>query len=120
MIFIVDENVSYSVVDSLRMLSYEVISIAEKGHSGTKDEKVYKLTVENKAVLITRDFHFTNNFRFPSKNTKGIIYIRVGNLRSDEEVSLIERFLRNYSLETISGTLVTIYRDGVKIRPPAD
>jgi predicted nuclease of predicted toxin-antitoxin system len=79
---IIDENVSYGVAERLRMGGYDVIFISEKPERGMSDEDIYALIVEEEAVLITRDYHFTNPIRFPVEKTNGIIYIRHGNLRS--------------------------------------
>jgi len=51
--------------------------------------------VREQAVLVTRDYHFTNPIRFPAEKTAGIIYIRHGNLKSEEEIMLMENFLHN-------------------------
>ncbi len=68
------------------------------------------------ALLITRDYHFTNAIRFPAIATKGILYIRRGNLTAAEEITLIHGFLSRHAADTFSGKLVTIYKDAVKIR----
>ncbi len=113
---VVDESVSYAVVKELRKLEYEVISIGEKPLSGLQDEGVYNFAVKEKAILITRDFHFTNSLRFPPQETGGIIYIRNGNLRAEEEVALIARLFRFHNLDIIKGKLVTLYKKSMKVR----
>jgi predicted nuclease of predicted toxin-antitoxin system len=69
--FVVDESVSYAVVEKLQEFKHEVISIA-KDFSSLKDQDVYKLAVAEKAVLITRDHHFNNSIRFPQKKQTGL------------------------------------------------
>jgi hypothetical protein len=54
--------------------------------------------------------------RFPAEKTKGIIYIRHGNLKSEEEIMMVENCLRSHDLEILQGKLVTLYRDSVKFR----
>ena len=79
------------------------------------DDDVYALALREQAVLITRDYHFTNPIRFPvGKNI--IIYIRHGNLRSEEEIRMVESFLRAHDPEVFQGRLVMLYRDSVRIR----
>ncbi len=112
---VIDENVSYGVAKRLRMIGYDVISISEMPGRGMSDEDVYALTLREQAVLITRDYHFTNPIRFPvEKNI--IIYIRHGNLRSEEEIRMVESFLRAHDLEVFQGKLITLYKDSVRIR----
>ncbi|MCH8127885.1 DUF5615 family PIN-like protein [candidate division KSB1 bacterium] len=76
----VDESVSYGIASYLRNEGYNVIAIAEKETSGLKDSDVFQIIKRENAVLITRDHHFTNNLRFPTKETACIIFIRKGNL----------------------------------------
>lgn len=113
---VVDESVSHGVVDTLREAGYSVIAIAESPRSGTADEDIFRLAIEDSAVLITRDYHFTNAVRFPPGRTEGIIYIRRGNLKAAEEISLIRRFLSVHPHKEYSGKLVTLYKDSVRIR----
>jgi len=113
---VIDENVSYGVVELLRMIRYDVISISEMPERGMSDEAIYALILREEAVLITRDYHFTNPVRFPAEKTNGIIYIRHGNLRSEEEIRMVENFLHSHDLEVFQGKLVTLYRDGIRIR----
>ena len=113
---VVDESVSYGVVLTLREAGYDITAIAEAPTSGSSDENIFKLVTENYAVLITRDYHFTNAVRFPPDKTGGIIYIRRGNLTADEEIELVERFLTNHPSVKYSGKLVTLYKDSVRIR----
>lgn len=114
--FVLDESVSYSLAEVLRDNGYPVIAIAESNTSGLSDVEVYKMVVANEAVLITRDYHFTNAIRFDPVMTKGIIYIRHGNLTTPEEISLVQNFLEKHPAEILSGKLVTLYRDSAKIR----
>jgi predicted nuclease of predicted toxin-antitoxin system len=114
--FVVDESVSYAVVEKLRELEYEVISVA-KDYTSLKDQDVYKLAVAEKAILITRDYHFTNSIRFPPEKTNGIVYIRHGNLKSEEEARFVLEFAKKYIPEKIRGSLIILQKRGIKIRP---
>ncbi|MEW6215149.1 MAG: DUF5615 family PIN-like protein [Nitrospirota bacterium] len=113
---VVDESVSYGVAVTLREAGHSVIAIAESPTSGIIDEDIFNLVIENSAVLITRDYHFTNAVRFPPDRTGGIIYIRRGNLTSAEEIALVQKFLSAYPHEEYLGRLATLYKDSVKIR----
>jgi len=115
--FIVDENVSFSVVKKLRALGYVVSAIAEK-YASTKDQKIYEMGVKEKAILITRDYHFTNPFRYPPEKTEGIVYMRHGNLKSKDEVDIVIRFLKTCDFVKIKGSLVILDKKSIKIRPP--
>ena len=77
---VVDESVSFGLAATLREAGHSVTAIAESPTSGIIDEDIFNLVIKNSAVLITRDYHFTNAVRFPSDKTGGIIYVRSGNL----------------------------------------
>lgn len=113
---VLDESVSYGLAEVLRHEGHEIIAIAEAATAGNADEEVFELACEVKAVLITRDYHFTNNLRFPADKTSGIIYIRHGNLTSEEEIRMVEQFLSKHSSIEYSGRLATLYKNSVKIR----
>ena len=115
--FVIDENVSYSVVDALASLKHTTISIAKEFPS-ISDKDVYEKVVEEQAILITRDYHFTNPVSFPSEYSAGVIDIRPGNLTASEEVRMVLKFLRDYKPENIRGALVTLYKGSIKIRSP--
>ncbi len=113
---VIDENVSLGLIASLERLGHNVFAIAESSERGMDDQTVFELCRENKSLLITRDYHFTNPIRFPADKIKGIIYIRHGNLRSDEEIEILERFLAEFTPDSFSGKLVTLSKLNVKIR----
>ncbi len=113
---VLDENVSLGLADKLRNHDYNVISIAEGPDRGFTDDEIFTLCKKTKSILITRDYHFTNPIRFPTKGTEGIIYIRHGNLRSKEEIKLVERFLTEYQIGNITGKLVLLAKDGITLR----
>jgi predicted nuclease of predicted toxin-antitoxin system len=113
---VLDESVSYGLGEVLRHEGHEIIAIAEASTAGNADEEVFRLACDIKAVLITRDYHFTNHLRFPADKTSGIIYIRHGNLTSEEEIQLVTTFLSKHPSAEYSGRLTTLYRNSVKIR----
>lgn len=112
----IDENVSYGLVERLRMMGYDVISISELAKRGTSDKDIYALILREHAILVTRDYHFTNPVRFPTEKTEGIIYIRQGNLTSEEETKIVENCFYSHDVEVFQGKLVTLYKDGMRFR----
>ncbi len=57
---VLDESVSYGLAEVLRHEGHEIIAIAESKTSGNSDEEVFSFACKIMAVLITRDYHFTN------------------------------------------------------------
>jgi len=113
--FVVDENVSFGLVEALRKVREEVLAIIEDNR-GISDTAVFNLAQKDKAILITRDYHFTNPMRFASSEVKAIIYIQQGNLSSVKEIQLVMNFLKKHTLNQFKGKLVTLYKDSAKIR----
>lgn len=114
---LVDENVSIAVAARLRAAGHDVVSIAETADRGVDDASVYELAVAQGAVLVTRDHHLTNELRFPASRCAAVLYIRHGNLQSEEEASLVCEFVATQPLDDYLGQFVTLYRDGFRIRP---
>ena len=113
---LVDENVSLSLSPRLKALGHEVEHISEIANKGIPDEKVWELAQDGPRLLITRDFHFTNQYRFDSSTVLGIVYIRIGNLKVEDEMALVEHFLKNHTFEQYKGRLVTLSQEHTKIR----
>jgi predicted nuclease of predicted toxin-antitoxin system len=113
---VVDESVSFGVATYLRRQRHDVIAIAEATTSGLEDTDVFEIVKQENAVLITRDHHFTNSLRFPSEETTCIIFIRKGNLTSQEEIDLIKWFFESYEISNFKGRLITISKNQVRVR----
>jgi predicted nuclease of predicted toxin-antitoxin system len=113
---VIDESISYGVVSLLRDEGHSVIAVAEQPTSGSEDEAIFEIVRKEKAILITRDHHFTNNLRYPPQYTAGIIFLRKGNFKSDQEINLIKNFLTKFAIQDFEGKLVTLDPGSVKIR----
>lgn len=116
MFFLIDENVSFGLVECLRAKGHQVVSIVEAHNQGLSDNKIFASVQKDKSVIVTRDHHFTNPVSFPAEKTAGIIYIRHGNLCSEEEIKLVENFLLRHSPEQYYGKLVLLSKDEIYIR----
>jgi len=116
MFFLIDENVSFGLVECFRAKGYQVVSIVEAHAQGLSDNEIFTSAQKYKAVIITRDHHFTNPISFPVEKTAGIIYIRQGNLCSEEEIKLVESFLIRHSPEQYYGKLVLLSKNEIYIR----
>ena len=113
--FVVDENVSFGLVEALRKAREEVLAIIEDNR-GISDTAVFNLAQKDKAILITRDYHFANPMKFGSSKVEAIIYVQQGNLSSVKEIQLVMNFLKKHTLNEFTGKLVTLYKDSTRIR----
>ncbi|MFB0545415.1 MAG: DUF5615 family PIN-like protein [Anaerolineae bacterium] len=114
---VLDENVSLGLAEPLRRAGHEVLAITEMAAwQGMSDDGVWALARDQQALLITRDYHFTNAIRFRPEEVLAVIYIRRGNLRSEEEIELVTRFLSGYDLADYAGKLITLSPGVTQIR----
>ena len=113
---LLDENVSLDLAAWLRKNSYPVHCIVESRHRGMSDKDVWELARKQQSILITRDYHFTNPARFSPNEIFAIIYIRHGNLRSQEEVQRVKNFLSFHPEKEFQGKLVTLSKYDITIR----
>jgi len=116
MTYLLDENVSLLLAQILRGYGNNVRAVCEFAERGLSDVEVWELIKGSETVLITRDYHFTNPYRFPTTEIGGIIFIRSANLKAIVEASLVEKFVTHYPHESYKQKLVTLSRDSVKIR----
>jgi predicted nuclease of predicted toxin-antitoxin system len=113
---VVDENVSRGLAPVLRKQKYKVWAVAETNRRGISDELVWLEARKKQAILITRDYHFTNPSRFPPQDVFAIVYIRHGNLTCEQEVKLVQGFFMNHAEDIFQGRLVTLSPFQVTIR----
>jgi predicted nuclease of predicted toxin-antitoxin system len=113
---VLDENVSSGLSGALASVGFDVFRVGMDLPSGSTDDEVFTLVRKERAILITRDHHFTNPIRFNAAKTNGIVYIHHGNLSSDQEIGIVADFLTQNSPDTFAGRLVTLYRKTVRIR----
>ena len=113
---VVDENVSADVGVMLRSRGHQVVAISDMAHRGLIDRDIWDLTLKESAILITRDYHFTNPIMFNLSETAGVIYLRRGNLTSQMEVRIVERFLSTHRPEEFRGRLVSLSPNSTRIR----
>jgi len=116
MLIVLDENVSLALACALQQAGHEVIAIAETAERGMTDDEVWELAKAQRAILITRDHGFTNPVRFRAQEVEAVIYIRRGNLCSEEEAALVMDFLATHAVNAYTGCLVTLWPGGARIR----
>lgn len=114
--FLFDESVSLAACDRLKELGHDVVHAVRAGLSGAPDQTVLEYAVAEKRVLVSRDYHFTNPVRFPTRGTPGIVYLRRGNLTSEQEAELLARFVVEPDLSMVSGHLVTVSLHETSVR----
>ncbi len=74
--FKLDENFSPSLTALFHESGYDAHSVFEEQLSGSKDENINQVCLEENRCLVTLDLDFANILRFPAEKTPGIIVVR--------------------------------------------
>lgn len=114
--FLLDENVCLDLAEVLRKSGHSVTAITEIAERGMTDDEVWQIAIKNQSILITRDYHFTNPTRFNPVEIQGIIFVRPGNLSSQEEILLVQKFLDRISPAHYIGKLSILAKSGFRVR----
>ncbi len=111
-----DENLFEPIIDYLRSLGHDVLSIRDSGLSGISDDKVYQLACKEDRVIITMDKDFSRSFRFPPERCGGIVVVKIYKRSVEETLSIFKKFYKSIREEDIFRNLVIITPEGVRIR----
>src|SRR3990172_5094936 len=72
-----DENLFEPIIDYLRKLGHDVLSIRDTSHSGISDDEIYTLACREKRVIMTMDKDFSRILRFPPERCGGIVVVKI-------------------------------------------
>ncbi len=79
-----NENLFEPIIDYLRSLGNDVLSIRDSGLSGISDDEVFERACKENMVIITMDKDFTRIFRFPPERCGGIVVAKIYKRTVDE------------------------------------
>ncbi len=116
---LLDENVPVSIqpwIEAQRP-SWQVFHVLHVGLGGKTDLEVLAWSQENQAVIITFDGDFINNPKITGQNHFGIIRMRIHPTTIEETQCALKRLLSEFSDDAISGALISIGRDKIRVRP---
>ena len=111
-----NENLFEPIIDYLRSLGNDVLSIRDSGLSGISDDDVYKRACKENMVIITMDKDFTRTFRFPPERCGGIVVAKIYKRTVDETLTIFKKIYQSIKEEDIKGNLIIITPEGVRIR----
>lgn len=113
---VADENLFEPIIEFLKSLGHDVMSVRDRGLSGISDDEVYQLACKEKRVIITMDKDFSRMFRFPPERCGGIIVVKLYKRTVDETLEIFKKFYRFIKEEDMVENLIIITADGIKIR----
>lgn len=113
---LLDENLSPQHAAELRTQGHDALAVLDTGLSGASDDRVLRFAVENSRVLLTLDADFANVIRFPPEQTLGIVRLKVHPATEERIRQTIRRVLLLLRDVDITGRLVVVDEDKVRIR----
>ena len=114
---LIDEALPRALARRLRAAGYEAEDVRDLGLRGQSDERIFQEAQQQSAILITPDRDFTNILRFPPQAHRGLIFLRLPNHLSVEQlVDRVLRGLQEVSLESLARTVVVIEPNRTRIR----
>jgi len=114
--FLTDENIPSAIIDFLQGKDFDVKDVRGIGKSGASDEEVMELARNEERVLISFDKHFADIINYPLHSHFGIIRIRIHPPLIQSVIDSFERFLKQFDIGSIKGTLVILEKNGFRIR----
>lgn len=111
-----DENLFEPMIEYLRSMGHDVLSIREMGLSGISDDEVYKQACRGKYITITMDKDFSRMIRFQPQKCGGIIVVKIYKRTVDETLMIFKRFFEKLQGKDIYENLVIISPEGIRIK----
>lgn len=91
--FLTDECINTEVILGLRERNIDVLTVREAGLTGADDESIFKFAAANKRILLSFDRGFGDIFRFNIARSYGVMIVLVGQMKKDEILKIILKFL---------------------------
>lgn len=111
----VDEDLPAEVTLRLRSAGHDARTVVDQGLSGTPDRKLWARVQQEGRLLLTADKGFADAHAFPAGTHRGIILLRLPRETRAGYVQLIESLLGDVSIETVSGSIVVVTPDAIRI-----
>lgn len=115
--FLVDEDLPRSTARSLTEAGYAASDVRDVGLRGAKDHEVFVFACRNKMTIITADIGFSNSVYLSPIKHCGLILLRLPPELPVKTVNeILFRALRKLSPEEISGSIIVVDQDKIRIR----
>jgi predicted nuclease of predicted toxin-antitoxin system len=114
--FVADENIDKPIIEALRNLKLDVLSISEL-IPGCSDSEVLRFTNKKNSFLITSDKDFGEIIFRQKKIIKGVILLRLHGLPVDKKVSIIKNFFEYYNnLFKENNVFIVVSENNIRVR----
>ena len=116
---LLDQNVPRAIASWLQETkpSWNVHHAAAVGLAGKSDQEVFQWAQSRDAIIITFDEDFADRRSFPVGEHHGIVRLRVWPTTVEEPEAALGRLLAQVDDSELSGALVIIDRNRIRVRP---
>ncbi|OGU13457.1 MAG: hypothetical protein A2X61_00525 [Ignavibacteria bacterium GWB2_35_12] len=111
---IADENIDRNIINELRKLHPDILSIGES-YPGISDEEIINLPITSNKIIVTEDKDFGEWVFAHQKKNISVVFLRYHHKDKSEIISILKSlFLKN--LDELEGKFITITTKKVRIR----
>jgi predicted nuclease of predicted toxin-antitoxin system len=111
---IADENISVSIINSLRSAGYKVLSV-KTDSPGAKDSDIIRIAAENYSVVLTEDRDFGEWVFSHKVKSSGILYLRYEYNDRTRIIEMLLSVLEKYSM-SLYDKFTVITSDRIRVR----
>lgn len=113
-----DENLSRHLKSQLITFGHDVSTAAEERLLGQVDSAIAKAAKAENRIILTLDVGFANMRSYPPGSHPGIILFRPSSMGPISTNRFIVDFIVNSNIDLLSGCLVVVEPNKVRIRRP--
>jgi predicted nuclease of predicted toxin-antitoxin system len=114
----VDEDLPKGVVESIREVIPDTVTVVDEGLSGVLDPKLWDTAQREGRFLITGDKAFANIRRYPPGTHHGVLLLRPNENGIPQMRNLIRDVLKLGNLESLAGCTAVASPGRLKVRRP--
>ncbi|MCK4234671.1 DUF5615 family PIN-like protein [candidate division WOR-3 bacterium] len=106
--FLIDENLSWRVAQSLRELGYDAVHVREVDLQGKEDRIIMEYALRDERTLLTIDSDFADIRNYPPGTHKGVIRFKVKFAPSDVIVNCFKKLIVHIDSRILSAGSIVI------------
>lgn len=114
--FKLDENLPSLAVNVFKESGFDAVSVKDQGLCGCNDDHLIDVCLDEVRVLVTLDLDFSDIRRYQPSLLNGIIILKTNKQTRDHVIMLLKRIIPFLSTENITGRLVIVEEDKIRIR----
>jgi len=114
--FFLDANLPYSSKEIFRKFG-KTWHTKDVNLKSAPDEKIFNFAVKKKAILVTRDLEFGNQYLYPKDSHYGLIILRVPFYFTAKQINRIfKEFLASINVKDLKNAIIVIEPGKIRIR----